>query len=149
VLSPADLLAGIRSGTIPAEVTGVPGNLPAAQVALRRYRDQLHRVPAGAGLVSFAGQGIRLICPGDRDWPPQLDDLGAARPYALWVDGTAGLRSCSPGSVSIMGSRAATAYGAHVATEIATSLVPGLDDRVRRGLRSTPPRTPAPWRRAG
>jgi DNA processing protein len=122
VLSPADLLACVRSGSIPADVTGVPGGMAATRSALHRYRGQLHRVPANADLASFAGRGIRLVCPGDPDWPAQLDDLGAARPYALWVRGTAGLLPCFPGAVSIVGSRAATAYGAHVATEIAASL---------------------------
>ena len=122
VLSPAELVASIRSGSIPASVTGVPGGLSAAGTTLRHCRGQLHRVPAGAGLAGFQQRGARLVCPGDPDWPVQLEDLGAARPYALWVRGTAVLRSCGPRAVAIVGSRAATAYGAHVATEIAASL---------------------------
>jgi len=65
---------------------------------------------------------VRLICPGDQDWPIQLEDLGAAQPYALWEGGTAGLRSCCQRAVAIVGSRATTAYDAHVATQIAASL---------------------------
>ena len=122
VLSPAELVASIRSGSIPATVTGVPGGLPAARATLSHFRGQLHRVPADAGLAGFQQQGVRLICPGDADWPIQLEDLGAARPYALWVGGTADLRSCCQRAVAIVGSRAATAYGAHVATQIAASL---------------------------
>ncbi|MEP7023184.1 MAG: hypothetical protein ABJB47_05105, partial [Actinomycetota bacterium] len=38
-------------------------------------------------------------------------DLGTARPYALWVRGTADLRVLCDQSVSVIGSRAATAYG--------------------------------------
>ena len=82
----------------------------------------MHRIPAGAGLASFPGQGICLVCPGDRDWPVQLDDLGGARPYALWVRGTADLQSCCQRAISIVGSRGATAYGTQVAIEIAVSL---------------------------
>jgi DNA processing protein len=69
VLSPAELVASIRSGRIPASVTGVPGGLPAASTTLRHCRGQLHRVPADAGLAGFQRQGIRLVCPGDPDWP--------------------------------------------------------------------------------
>ena len=36
--------------------------------------------------------GIRLICPGDPEWPEQLADLGDEQPYALWLRGTADLR---------------------------------------------------------
>ncbi len=44
------------------------------------------------------------------------------RPCRVWVRGTPDLRSCRERAVAIVGSRAATAYGVHVATEIATSL---------------------------
>jgi len=122
VLSPAELVASIRSGSIPATVNDVPGGLRAASATLRHCRSHLHRVPADAGLASSQQQGARLICPGDPDWPIQLEDLGTGRPYALWVRGTAALRSCCQRAVAIVGSRAVTAYGAHVATEIAAGL---------------------------
>ena len=89
---------------------------------LARCRSQLHRVPPDAGLGSCQQRGIRLVCPGDPDWPAQLDDLGAARPYALWARGTADLRACWQNAISVVGSRAATAYGMHVATQISASL---------------------------
>ena len=38
VLSPAELMASIRSGSIPASVTGVPGGLPAATATLHHRR---------------------------------------------------------------------------------------------------------------
>jgi DNA processing protein len=45
-----------------------------------------------------------------------------ARPYALWLRGNADLRFACTRSVSVVGSRAATSYGAHVAGEIAADL---------------------------
>ncbi len=45
-----------------------------------------------------------------------------ARPYALWVRGTADLRACSARSVAIIGARAATAYGRYVSTRMAADL---------------------------
>ena len=122
MLRPTELLACVRSGTIPASATDIPGGAVAARSALARCRGQLANVPADAGLAGFARRGIRLVCPGDADWPVQLDDLGATRPYALWVRGTIELRSCWQRAVAIVGSRAATAYGAHIATQIAASL---------------------------
>ena len=73
-------------------------------------------------LARFHRDGIRLVCPGEPEWPTQLDPLGAARPYALWLRGEADLRYCCLRSVSIVGARAATAYGAHVCTEMAAAL---------------------------
>ncbi|WP_433541172.1 DNA-processing protein DprA [Streptosporangium sandarakinum] len=66
--------------------------------------------------------GARLVIPGDPEWPTQLDDLGRARPYALWLHGDADLRFSCLRSVALVGSRAATPYGAHVAAEFGAGL---------------------------
>ncbi|WP_182877496.1 DNA-processing protein DprA [Microbispora sp. H10670] len=81
-----------------------------------RYRD-----PA-ADLAEGRRQGARLVVPGDAEWPTQLDDLGHVRPFGLWVDGPANLRFSCLRSVSVVGARAATAYGTTVAAEFAMSL---------------------------
>ena len=62
------------------------------------------------------------MCPGDPEWPTQLDVLGDARPLVLWVQGSADLRFACLRSVSVVGARAATGYGQHVATEMAATL---------------------------
>ena len=85
-------------------------------------RIRLAGVEGVAELAAAARLGIRFVCPGESEWPTQLDDLGAARPYGLWVRGPAGWRTALLQSVSIVGSRAATGYGVHVATELAASL---------------------------
>ena len=124
VLSPAEVLASIRSGTIPARAARAMDQAQAAGLrpALARWQSELPRVPAGAALARHAADGIRLICPGEPGWPPQLDDLGAARPYALWVRGAADLRASCEKSLAVAGARAATAYGKHAATCIAADL---------------------------
>ena len=60
--------------------------------------------------------------PGDTEWPTQLDDLGDTRPLVLWLQGTGDLRLTCVNSVSIVGARAATGYGNHVAIEMAATL---------------------------
>ena len=90
--------------------------------AFGTWRNRLGGVPSGLDLAGFHRDGIRLVCPGEPEWPTQLDTLGAARPYALWLRGEADLRYCCLRSVSIVGARAATAYGAHVGTEMAAAL---------------------------
>jgi DNA processing protein len=90
--------------------------------AFATWRNRLGGVPSEMDLARFHRDGIRLVCPGEPEWPTQLDALGAARPYALWLRGEADLRFCCLQSVSIVGARAATAYGVHVGTELAAAL---------------------------
>lgn len=67
-------------------------------------------------------QNIREVHPGDPEWPTQLSDLGAEAPSALWVRGTGRLNEVLTRSVAITGSRAATAYGGHVASDLSHGL---------------------------
>jgi DNA processing protein len=90
--------------------------------ALPRWRDRLGEVPSVARLAAWQRGGLRLVLPGDAEWPTQLDDLGDARPLVLWVRGTADLRFACLNSVSMVGSRAASGYGNHVAVEMAATL---------------------------
>ena len=90
--------------------------------AVQRWRDRLGEVPSTARLAAWQDGGFRLIVPGDAEWPTQLDDLGDTRPVLLWARGTADLRLTCVSSVGIVGSRAATGYGQHVAIELAAAL---------------------------
>ena len=90
--------------------------------ALPRWRERLGEIPSIGRLAAWQEGGMRLIMPGDAEWPTQLDDLGDARPLLLWARGTADLRLTCVNSVSIVGSRAATGYGQHVAIEMAAAL---------------------------
>src|SRR6266851_2930491 len=124
VLTPAGMLASIWSGAMPA---GVADGLDQTQVAglrrsLARWRAQLPAVPPDGGLAAGERHGIRLVCPGDPGWPLRLDDLGTARPYALWVRGRTDLAVSWEKSLAVVGARAATAYGTHIAAEIAADL---------------------------
>ncbi|WP_330173373.1 DNA-processing protein DprA [Streptomyces sp. NBC_01498] len=73
-------------------------------------------------LSVVAGIGGRFVCPGDREWPTQLDDLGTSRPIGLWVRGTPDLRLWALRSVAVVGARACTPYGAHMAATMASGL---------------------------
>ncbi|MEV0736357.1 DNA-processing protein DprA [Streptomyces sp. NPDC050549] len=66
--------------------------------------------------------GVRFVCPGDTEWPAQLDDLGDARPVGLWVRGRPSLRVWALKSVAVVGARACTEYGAHMAAVLAAGL---------------------------
>jgi DNA processing protein len=66
--------------------------------------------------------GVRFVCPGDAEWPGPLDDLGDARPLGLWVRGRPSLRMWALRSVAVVGARACTEYGAHMAVTLAAGL---------------------------
>ncbi|MFZ4485695.1 MAG: DNA-processing protein DprA [Candidatus Nanopelagicales bacterium] len=72
---------------------------------------RLARVDVESALASAHAIGARIIDRTDREWPTQLDDLGAARPLAVWVLGAANLRLTALRSIAVVGARAATAYG--------------------------------------
>jgi DNA processing protein len=72
-------------------------------------------------LARLAAVSGRFIIPGDSEWPTQLDALGSASPLGLFVRGV-DLRLAVLRSVAIVGSRAATQYGLHVASELASDL---------------------------
>jgi DNA processing protein len=129
VCEPEEVLAAIKAGTLPVIKAGTapgPADSPARRRALEaafgRWRLRLPWLPDDAGLAAARRDGIRLVCPADPQWPGRLDELGTARPYALWLRGQADLRQACLRSVSMVGSRAATGYGTHVAGEIAADL---------------------------
>ena len=79
-------------------------------------------MPPEPELAAWWRDGTRLVIPGDVEWPSQLDVLGEARPWGLWVRGHADLRYACLRSVSVVGTRAATGYGCYVCGEMAVSL---------------------------
>jgi hypothetical protein len=133
---PAEIVAALTEGRMPVSpVCGSgpasrepdpaapgPAGLPGLGRALQRWAPRLGEAPAEAALDAWRREGIRLVIPGDAEWPGQLDVLGDARPWGLWVRGGADLRYACLRSVSIVGTRAATAYGAHVCTEMSVAL---------------------------
>jgi DNA processing protein len=87
-----------------------------------RYRGRLAAADPDADLARVAEVGGRLLVPGDLEWPSQLDDLGEIAPWALWVRGTVDLRMSVLRSVAVVGARAATSYGTHVASMLGSDL---------------------------
>jgi DNA processing protein len=56
---------------------------------LPRWRERLSDIPGAGRLAAWQEGGMRLIMPGDAEWPTPVDDLGDARPLLLWARGTA------------------------------------------------------------
>ncbi|MGW8883699.1 DNA-processing protein DprA [Streptomyces sp. NPDC055749] len=91
-------------------------------VRLGGYRLRAAAAEPERDLAAVAGVGGRFVCPGDQEWPTQLDDLGDARPVGLWVRGRPDLRLWALRSVAVVGARACTPYGAHMAGSLGSGL---------------------------
>ncbi|MEV0722653.1 DNA-processing protein DprA [Micromonospora purpureochromogenes] len=94
------------------------------------------RAVAADALARTERIGARVLTPEDEEWPARLDDLhelvlsGTSRrvdletapPLCFWVRGGWPLGEALDRSVAVVGARAATGYGLHVATEIGYGL---------------------------
>jgi DNA processing protein len=102
----------------------------AAETGARRVDDR-----AEADLSAVAALGGRLVIPEDAEWPAeaftcfatptaQADDRWRP-PVALWVRGAGRLDELGERGVAVVGARAATGYGEHVAAEFGYELAEG------------------------
>lgn len=96
---------------------------PAARAlrdARKRWRPRMDPDLVVAALRSARLVGARLLLPGDPYWPVRLADLDGHAPHVLWVRGDA--EALAGRGAAIVGARAATPYGEHVAGELAGDL---------------------------
>ena len=94
-------------------------------LAFERWRPRLVSSAVITALRQAARVSARLLLPSDRSWPSAVDDLGVHGPIALWVRGVDAALDSLPSSVALVGARAATGYGEHMAMELGA----GLSDR--------------------
>ncbi|MEE6272716.1 DNA-processing protein DprA [Georgenia sp. MJ206] len=99
---------------------GGRGTTTPSDEAVARWAPRLAGLDIRRELDVLAALGGHLVVDGDEQWPAGLADLGAAAPVALWVRGQ-GLRAVRR-SVAVVGARASTSYGEHVAAQIALGL---------------------------
>lgn len=111
---PVKALELIRAGRLPSD--------PKARRILGRWRAAAERVPGRADLAAAFHSGLRLICPGDSEWPAGLAALGEATPLALWARGSGDLAEACFQSVAITGTRACTAFGSQAAQTLAAAV---------------------------
>lgn len=64
----------------------------------------------------------REIGPNDPEWPASLRDLGDEMPKRLWVRGADSLSDLTEQSVAVIGARACTEYGRHIAFDLGHNL---------------------------
>ena len=101
------------------------------QQALDGIVHRAHGYDPHRDVAAMLALGGRVLCPGDEEWPDGLDwptesltgDVKEmAPPWVLFVRGPHSLRTVAWPSVALVGARAATAYGEHVASTLAFGL---------------------------
>ncbi|GAA4701889.1 putative DNA processing protein DprA [Phytohabitans rumicis] len=104
-------------------------------VAARMQTGNPHEI-AEAAIARAERLGARIVVPEDGEWPQPVRDLtrllgrtadsrvdrDLAPPLCLWVRGAPPLDEALDRSVAVVGARAATSYGEHVATTLAYQL---------------------------
>ncbi|MDL5350433.1 DNA-processing protein DprA [Microbacterium sp. zg-YB36] len=116
----AGALRLVAADDAPAVAAAAAIDRDRAREALERWRPRLASGPSAAGFDTARRVGVRLIVPGDATWPTRVDDLGPHGPLCLWVRGR--LPEHPVPTVAIVGARAATSYGEHVAMELSAEL---------------------------
>jgi DNA processing protein len=94
-------------------------------LAFDRWRPRLVSNAVITALRQAARVSARLILPTDELWPAAVDELGRHGPIALWVRGIDAALESLGTSIALVGARAATGYGEHMAMEFGA----GLSDR--------------------
>jgi DNA processing protein len=141
----------VAAGQVPHQV--------AVETSARRAEDR-----AEADISAIAALGGRLVVPEDAEWPAeafacfatpiaQTDERWRA-PVALWARGASRLDELSERAVAVVGARAATGYGEHIAAEFGYELAEdgfavvsgaafGIDGAAHRGALAAEGRTVA------
>lgn len=132
IAEPGDVVAGallacvpaptaLRIAAHPAEIARVTGvGSRVAADASARWRPRLHDDLVSDALKRARRAHVSILIPSDPEWPDAVDDLGDHAPIVLWVRGDP--RVLSAPSIALVGARAATPYGEHVAGELAAGL---------------------------
>ena len=124
IVEPADPAIGMlveRVGPVDAVEAISTGRVRVRHATSLQARWRALDLDAELGRAQRAG--IRIIERDSELWPVQLDDLGTARPYALWVRGSIDPRTVLQHSTAVVGTRDPSSYGQHIARTWATGLV--------------------------
>ncbi|WP_344000305.1 DNA-processing protein DprA [Microbacterium paludicola] len=111
-----DLAAGVPTPEIPG-VT--PQELT---TSLRRWQPRLDARMFESLAVAAVKAGLAVLTPEGPLWPERFEDLGEHAPLALWVRGEPAALGGLDRSAALVGARAATPYGEHVAATLAGEL---------------------------
>lgn len=107
-----------RVASARSDATGTPD----LAEGISRWRPRLVDASLSQIFDGARRAGLRLLTPESQHWPHALDDLGDHAPLCLWVRGEAATLVRNRPAIALVGARAATSYGDHVAMELASGL---------------------------
>ncbi|MDT7578609.1 MAG: processing protein [Pseudonocardiales bacterium] len=132
---PAPALAWLAATVGPVEAADRVRRGAVAEEVARETAARRHVERAAEDLAAAAACGARILTPEHRAWPhwvfTALDNAAFGRegpeadlapPLALWVRGPGDAAELCDQSAAVVGARAATGYGLHVAGEIGAGL---------------------------
>ena len=131
--APCDELAALIAEVGPLDATDRIRRGEVVPALAQRTEARRDMDCAATDLERLQRRGGRLITPDDDEWPtlafagfggvPVRDKPQGRPPLALWAIGPVRLDGVAERSAAIVGTRAATAYGEHVAAELSAGLV--------------------------
>lgn len=110
----------IEAALSDAGVAGLPGH--ALREARKRWQPRVDADLLREAARSALHAQVGVLLPGDAAWPDALDDLGEHAPAMLWVRGDPRSLTNTGRAVALVGARAATSYGEHMARELSGDL---------------------------
>ncbi|MDO5053332.1 MAG: DNA-processing protein DprA [Pseudoclavibacter sp.] len=116
---PAARLRSAAAAAVEPEQAWLLEELPRA---VERWSPRAQPERGEALLRAAVRLGVRLLTPLDAAWPRRVEDLGEHAPLALWCRGDLSLLDDRAPTVAIVGARAASGYGEHLAIELAAGL---------------------------
>jgi len=121
-LGPREALRRLMDGALSDADEGADVTRAELAAGVARWMPRL-KAPAIRAAIDLAARArVRLIVPGDPEWPAAVDDLGDHAPLCLWVRGDPQALVKARSSIALVGARAATGYGEHVAMEFGAEL---------------------------
>jgi DNA processing protein len=93
-----------------------------AAEALARWEPRMDAAALFRSLSTATSLGARVVRIVDEHWPDGLEDLGDHGPRVLWCRGNVDVLPTRDRAIAIVGARASTGYGEHVAMDFAAGL---------------------------
>jgi DNA processing protein len=121
--APRPMAAQDPARSLPPVATEVSRAQRRLAECIARWRSRLSLAETQRVLERAARIDSRLLTPLSDLWPAGLDSLEEGAPLALWIRGDPSRLARLERSIALVGARAATAYGEHVAGESAAGLV--------------------------
>lgn len=118
----SDALSRVLARPAASSLSGDDVSAADVAEALARWEPRMDAAALFRSLSTARSLGARVVRNVDEHWPDGLDDLGDHGPRVLWCRGDVTALPRRERAVAIVGARASTGYGEHVAMDFAAGL---------------------------